>query len=107
MQNIGVIDNLQPKLLPFYRDELLHSRPTDCHQLKAIPSHIPIIMTSITWAGPRCVQELATILASQNRVQGRCVLFPYLQGAAWLSGGSGSVAGGRGLGLVGEDGGGG
>ena len=36
MQNISVIDNLQPKLLPFYRDELLHSRPTDCHQLKAI-----------------------------------------------------------------------
>ena len=36
VQNIGVIDNLQPKLLPFYRDELLHSRPTDCHQLKAI-----------------------------------------------------------------------
>ena len=29
-------------------------------------------MTSITWAGPRCVQELATILAPQNRVQGRC-----------------------------------
>ena len=27
---------LKPKLLPFYRDELLHSRPTDCHQLKAI-----------------------------------------------------------------------
>ena len=36
VQIIGVIDNLQPKLLPFYRDELLHSRPTDCHQLKAI-----------------------------------------------------------------------
>ena len=36
VQNIGVIDNLQPKLLPFYRDELLHSRPTDCHQVKAI-----------------------------------------------------------------------
>ena len=35
MQNIGVIDNLQPKLLPFYIDEFLHSRPTDCHQLKA------------------------------------------------------------------------
>ena len=27
---------LKPKLLPFYRDVLLHSRPTDCHQLKAI-----------------------------------------------------------------------
>ena len=36
VQNIGVIDNLQPKLLPFYRDVLLHSRPTDCHQVKAI-----------------------------------------------------------------------
>ena len=77
VQNIGVIDNLQPKLLPFYRDELLHSRPTDCHQLKAIPSHIPIIMTSITWAGPRCVQELATILAPRNRIQGRCALIYY------------------------------
>ena len=30
-------------------------------------------MTSITWAGPRCVQELATILAPQNRIQGFCV----------------------------------
>ena len=35
VQNIGVIDNLQPKLLPFYRDELLHSRLTDSHQVKA------------------------------------------------------------------------
>merc|ERR1711949_119682 len=33
---VTFFDNLQPKLLPFYRDELLHSRPTDCHQLKAI-----------------------------------------------------------------------
>ena len=31
-------------------------------------------MTSITWAGPRCVQELATILAPQNRTQGSCDL---------------------------------
>ena len=30
-------------------------------------------MTSITWAGPRCVQELATFLGPQNRTQGRCV----------------------------------
>ena len=29
-------------------------------------------MTSITWAGPRCVQEPAAILAPQNRIQGRC-----------------------------------
>ena len=29
-------------------------------------------MTSITWAGPRCVQELATILKPQNRIQGHC-----------------------------------
>ena len=29
-------------------------------------------MTSITWAGPRCVQEAAAILAPQNRTQGRC-----------------------------------
>ena len=32
----------------------------------------PLIPASITWAGPRCVQELATILAPQNRIQGRC-----------------------------------
>ena len=30
-------------------------------------------MTSITWAGPRCVQEPDTILAPQNRTQGSCV----------------------------------
>ena len=28
-------------------------------------------MTSITWAGPRCVQGLAAILGPQNRTQGR------------------------------------
>ena len=33
-------------------------------------------MTSITLAGPRCVQELDTILAPQNRIQGRCGLLP-------------------------------
>ena len=32
-------------------------------------------MTSITWAGPRCVQEAAAILGSQNRTQGRCVMY--------------------------------
>ena len=31
-------------------------------------------MTSITWAGPRCEQEAAAILGSQNRTQGRCVV---------------------------------
>ena len=30
-------------------------------------------MTSITWAGPRCVQEAAAIFGPQNRTQGRCV----------------------------------
>ena len=34
-------------------------------------------MTSITWAGPRCVQELGTFLAPQNRIQGRCVMYIY------------------------------
>ena len=29
-------------------------------------------MTSITWASPRYVQELATILGPQNRTQGSC-----------------------------------
>ena len=29
-------------------------------------------MTSITWASPRYVQELTTILAPQNRTQGSC-----------------------------------
>ena len=32
-------------------------------------------MTSITWAGLRCVQEPADILAPQNRTQGRCALY--------------------------------
>ena len=32
-------------------------------------------MTTITWAGPRCVQELGTFLAPQNRIQGRCVTY--------------------------------
>ncbi len=31
-----------------------------------------IIMTSITWADPSCVQELGTFLSPQNRTQGRC-----------------------------------
>ena len=31
-----------------------------------------IIITSITWAGPRCVQEAAAILGHQNCTQGRC-----------------------------------
>ena len=35
-------------------------------------SYTLIIMTSITWAGPRCVQEAAAILGPQNRIQGRC-----------------------------------
>ena len=26
----------------------------------------------MTWAGPRCVQELANILGPQNRTQGHC-----------------------------------
>ena len=30
-------------------------------------------MTSITWAGPRCVQEMGNILGPQNRTQVRCV----------------------------------
>ena len=37
-------------------------------------SYTSIIMTSITWAGPRCVQEAATFLGPQNRTQGRCEL---------------------------------
>ena len=32
-------------------------------------------MSSITWADPRCVQELGTFLAPQNHIQGRCELF--------------------------------
>ena len=31
-------------------------------------------MISITWADPRCVQELTTILGPQNRTQGSCEL---------------------------------
>ena len=44
------------------------------HRCACEKSYIPIIMTSITWAGPRCVQELGTFLAPQNRIQGRCVM---------------------------------
>ena len=40
-------------------------------------------MASITWAGPRCVQELAAILGSQNRIQGRCEM-KSLQGAIFV-----------------------
>ena len=32
-------------------------------------------MTSITWAGPRCVQEAAAISGPQNCIQGRCAPF--------------------------------
>ena len=35
-------------------------------------------MTSITWAGPRCVQEPAAILAPHNLTQGRCVCHIYI-----------------------------
>ena len=37
-------------------------------------SYTSIIMTSITWAGPRYVQELGTFSGSQNRTQRGCVL---------------------------------
>ena len=42
------------------------------HRCACQKSYTSIIMTSITWAGPRCVQEAAAILGSQNRTQGRC-----------------------------------
>jgi len=42
------------------------------HRCACEKSYISIIMTSITWAGSRCVQEPAAILAPQNRTQGRC-----------------------------------
>ena len=32
-------------------------------------------MTSITWEGPRYVQELGTFLGPENRTQRRCALF--------------------------------
>ena len=34
-------------------------------------------MTSITWASPRYVQELTTILGPQNRTQGSCEYLLY------------------------------
>ena len=37
-------------------------------------SYTSIIITSITWTGPRCVQEQGTILAPQNRIKGHCVM---------------------------------
>ena len=45
------------------------------HRCACEKSYIPIIMTSITWTGHRCVQEPAAILAPQNRTQGRCAMF--------------------------------
>ena len=38
-----------------------------------------IISSIITWASPRYVQELATILGPQNRTQGRCDSRPALR----------------------------
>ena len=43
------------------------------HRCACEKSYISIKMTSITWAGPRCVQDLGTIFGPQNRTQGRCV----------------------------------
>ena len=43
------------------------------HRCACQKSYTSIIITSITWAGPRCVQEAAAILGPQNRTQGRCV----------------------------------
>ena len=42
------------------------------HRCACQKSYTSIIITSITWAGPRCVQEAATFLGPQNRSQGRC-----------------------------------
>ena len=42
-------------------------------------------MTSITWAGPRCVQELGTFLEPENRTQRRCVVYFILHSAALLA----------------------
>ena len=36
-------------------------------------------MTSITWAGPRYLQELGTFLGPENRTQRRCELYRYTQ----------------------------
>ena len=44
------------------------------HRCACQKSYTSIIITSITWADPRCVQEAATFLGPQNRTQGRCVL---------------------------------
>ena len=43
-------------------------------------------MTSTTWASPRYVQELATILGPQNRTQGSCVLYFLLGNGHFLQG---------------------
>ena len=42
------------------------------HRCACQKSYTSIIITSITWAGTRCVQEAAAILGPQNRTQGRC-----------------------------------
>ena len=42
-------------------------------------------MTSTTWASPRYVQELATILGPQNRTQERCGVFSTYFGSISIS----------------------
>ena len=51
-------------------------------------------MTSITWAGPRCVQEAATFLGPQNRTQGRCEMVFLSISISMECGGGGDIASG-------------
>ena len=40
-------------------------------------------MTSITWAGPRYVQELGTFLGPENRTQRRCEVINRVDENVW------------------------
>ena len=62
-KNLGLNDQVGKK-----DGVLLSLHDTACQK-----SYTSIIMTSITWAGPRYVQELGTFLGPENRTQRRCV----------------------------------
>ena len=73
--NVVHIRSTQGNYRSFYVD---YRSPQDHYRLQVITELHPkvrqtsIIMAYITWAGPRCVQEPATILGPQNCNQGHC-----------------------------------
>ena len=63
-QNIGVIDNLQPKFLPFFGDELLHSRPMNYHQVKA--KRVPNTVTATYLNFSPDAHEISSVEATKG-----------------------------------------